>query len=41
MNLIRSWDLIQYIQEWNGGVDPEEVTRDILHGGGIANCYNN
>ena len=26
--------------EWNGSVDPEEVTRAILHVGGIANCYD-
>ena len=28
------------IQEWNGSVDPEEVTRVILHVGDIANCYD-
>ena len=40
VNFIRSQDLLQYIQEWNGSVDPEEVTRVILHVGDIANCYD-
>ena len=40
MNFIRSQDLLQYIHEWNGSVDPEEVTRVILHVGDIANCYD-
>ena len=37
---IRSQDLLQYIKKWNGSVDPEEVTRVILHVGDIANCYD-
>ena len=40
VNFIRSQGLLQYIQEWNGSVDPEEVTRVILHVGDIANCYD-
>ena len=40
VNFIRSQDLLQYIQEWNGSVDPEEVTRAILHVGDIASCYD-
>ena len=40
VNFIRSQDLLQYIKEWNGSVDPEEVTRVILHVGDIANCYD-
>ena len=40
VNFIRFQDLLQYIQEWNDSVDPEEVTRVILHVGDIANCYD-
>ena len=40
MNFIRSQDLLQYIQAWNGSADPEAVTRVILHVGDIANCYD-
>ena len=40
VNLIRSQDLLQYIQEWNGSVDPDEVTTVILHVGDIANCHD-
>ena len=31
---------VTVIQEWNGSVDPEEVTRVILHVGDITNWYN-
>ena len=40
MNFVRSQDLLQFIQQWNGSVCPEEVTRIILHVGDIANCYD-
>ena len=40
VNFIRLQDLLQYTQEWNDSVDPEEVTRVILHVGDIANCYD-
>ena len=42
VKFISSQDLLQYIQEWNVSVDPEEVTRVILHvgHGNIANCYD-
>ena len=39
-NCVRPQDLLQYIQEWNGSVDPEEVTSGIPHVGDIANCYD-
>ena len=40
MNFVRSHDLLQFIQQWNGSVGPEEVTRVILHVGDIAKCYD-
>ena len=40
VNFVRSQDLLQFIQQWNGSVSPEEVTRVILHVGDIANCYD-
>ena len=40
MNFVRSQDLLQYIQEWNGSVDPAETIRALLHVGDITNCYH-
>ena len=40
VDLVRSQDLLQFIQQWNGSVCPEEVTRVILHVSAIANCYD-
>ena len=40
VNFVRSQDLLQFIQQWNGSVSPEEVTRMILRVGDIANCYD-
>ena len=39
VNFVRSQDLLQFIEHWNSSVDPEEMTRVILHVGDIANCY--
>ena len=40
VNFVRSHDLLQFIQQRNGSVRLEEVTRIILHVGDIANCYD-
>jgi len=40
VNFVRSQDLLQFIQQWNGSVSLEEVIRIILHVGDIAGCYD-
>ena len=37
VTLMRSQDLLQFIQQWNGSVSREEVTRIILH---VGDCYD-
>ena len=39
VNFVRSQDLLQFIQQWNSSVCPDEVTRVILQVGDIANYY--
>ena len=40
VNFVRSQDLLQFIEQRNSSVDPNEVTHGILHVGDIANCYD-